>query len=77
MAQVVTVYFATNRMPPTDAGGTIIDFGRDLDPALSPERSLARLQSEIPQGLRSSAEHAPQVVEIDVPNDRARSSRSR
>jgi hypothetical protein len=42
MAQVMTVCFATNRMPLTDAGGgTIIDFGPDLDPALSPERSLA------------------------------------
>ncbi|WP_445500416.1 alpha/beta fold hydrolase [Microvirga sp. G4-2] len=33
MAQVVTVYFATNRMPLTDAsGGTIIDFGSELGP---------------------------------------------
>jgi esterase/lipase superfamily enzyme len=33
MAQVVTVYFATNRMPLTDAsGGTIIDFGPEIGP---------------------------------------------
>ncbi|RDI57245.1 alpha/beta fold hydrolase [Microvirga subterranea] len=33
MAQVVTVYFATNRMPLTDAsGGSIIDFGPDPGP---------------------------------------------
>ncbi|PVE23743.1 hypothetical protein DC522_14165 [Microvirga sp. KLBC 81] len=33
MAQVVTVYFGTNRMPLTDAsGGTIIDFGSELGP---------------------------------------------
>lgn len=33
MVQVVTVYFATNRMPLTDAsGGTIIDFGSELGP---------------------------------------------
>jgi esterase/lipase superfamily enzyme len=33
MAQIVTVYFATNRMPLTDASGaTIIDFGSELGP---------------------------------------------
>lgn len=33
MAQIVTVYFATNRMPLTDAsGGNIIDFGSELGP---------------------------------------------
>ncbi len=33
MAQNVTVYFATNRMPLTDASGaSIIDFGSELGP---------------------------------------------
>jgi hypothetical protein len=78
MAQVVTVYFATNRMPLTDAGGgTIVDFGPDLDPALSPEK----VPREAPVGNPARAEIvcgacAPSGRD-DVPNDRARSSRSR